>query len=235
MLREQGRVTWVNRTLLDFAGVDADELLRWSRSPAPPAELAELFGTAEMIAITDRDGCTRWLRRIPAATPGGSQQWDYFIDITRETELSAAVEVLQLQDPATGVLNRRGILAALDKQVARTRRYGNPLAIIRLEFQPAAESEASAAAWCSLIQEVRAQLRWVDEVGRLDQRRVLLILPETDEAGADCLLEELRRERLEPSSRPADWTTAAAVTTWRKGDDRHRLLTRVGCPVAGTP
>ncbi len=237
MLREQGQLKWVNRTLLEMIGADNDELIRAASAFNSSERFAALLGTEDTVAIPDHDAMMRWLKRKRADAPGSSTlQLEYFLDITREMKLVAAAEALEVRDPDTGVLNQRGILAALDKQVVRTRRYGNPLAIVRLECQSAKGCAQSGPAFCSLVQELRAQLRWVDEVGRLDRSSVLLILPETDEATAERLLDKLQRERIAPLQRDGEWTTASAFTGWRKGDDQRRLLSRVGWPAApGAP
>jgi GGDEF domain-containing protein len=227
-------VVWANRTLLDLLDAEAYELAGLTAGTADP-RFAALFGCEERFAVTDQGGMPRWLKRIPAVTPTTLDHWAYFVDITREVELAQEVAALEVRDSETGVLNRRGILAALDKQVARTRRYGNPLAIACLEFRAHDASEASMPAFIALVQELRAQLRWVDEVGRLDRTRVLLILPETDEASAARLLQTLQHDRIEPLQRGLDWAAAIAVTAWRKGDDQRRLLERLGWPPAATP
>ena len=229
-LREPGRLVWANGTLRELLGLAADEAI--PTTLPPDARLEALLGDDETFAVTDRFGATRWLKRLPAAEPTDRERWEYFLDVTREIELAAEVEVLEVRDRETGVLNRKGILAALDKQLARTRRYGNPLAAARLEFRSNAPSMQCAASVAAVIQELRVQLRWVDEIGRLDATCVLLVLPETDAAGALQLLDTLRRERIEPLQRDGTVTTEVAVTAWQKGDDQRRLLERLGCPPA---
>jgi len=229
-LREPGRLVWANGTLRELLGLATDEAMPVGFPP--DTRLEALLGDDETFAVTDRAGATRWLRRLPAAGSTGQERWEYFLDITREIELAAEVEVLELRDRETGVLNRKGILAALEKQLARTRRYGNPLAVARLEFRSEAPRTECAVSVAALIQELRAQLRWVDEIGRLDATRVLLVLPETDAAGAHQLLDTLQRERIEPLQRDVAVTTEVAVTAWQKGDDQRRLLERLGLPPA---
>jgi len=226
----QGRVVWANRTLFELLDAEADDLAGLTAAAAAGTRFAALFGCEGRFAVTDQGGMTRWLKRIPAATPVTLDHWEYFVDITREVELAQEVAALEVRDSETGVLNRRGILSALDKQLARTRRYGNPLAIACLEFRADDTPEASMPAFVALVQELRAQLRWVDEVGRLDRSRVLLILPETDEASAARLLQTLQHDRIEPLQRGRAWAVAIAVTAWRKGDDQRRLLERLGWP-----
>lgn len=231
LLRAQGHQVWANRTLLDLVGLEADQLGGSVSSAAVAERCAVLSGSEETFPITDAGGMTRWLRRVPSQGAANIQGWEYFLDVTREVELAREVDALDMRDHETGVLSRRGILAALDKQIARTRRYGNPLSIAHLEFRPSDPSAPLLAALVPLIQELRVQLRWVDEVGRLDPTHVLLILPETDEANAAQLLETLQRERIEPLQRSGACTVT--VTAWRKGDDQRRLLERLGWPTDG--
>jgi GGDEF domain-containing protein len=227
-LSEPGRLIWANRTLCDLLGLAADEAIPVGFPP--DARLTALLGDDETFAVIDRAGITHWLRRLPAAASTDRERWDYFVDITREIELATEIDALKVRDSETGMLNRKGILAALDKQLARTRRYGNPLAVARLEFRSDSPPLQCAASVAAVMQELRVQLRWVDEIGRLDTTCVLLVLPETDAAGALQLLDTLQRERIEPLQRDGAITTEVAVTAWQKGDDQRRLLERLGWP-----
>ena len=224
MAREFGLPVWANRTLLAWAGLSADEFLGMASAAAPDPRCAALLGSDAIFPLRDATGDPRWLKRLSCQGIPPPQQWEYFLDITREQMLAREIDALEVRDPATGVLNRRGILAMLDKQVTRTRRYGNPLSLVCVAL-PRGHADMHCVAW---VRELRDRLRWVDEIGRLDAAHVLLILPETDEANAARLMAKLRTEQVGPLRSQAGGMVA--VTAWRKGDDQRRLLERLGWP-----
>lgn len=83
------------------------------------------------------------------------------------------VEELARTDPLTGLVNRRCLLAALDAQIARQRRHGGVFALTMLDldgFKQLNDSRGHAAgdeALQRVATVLRAQLRQIDEIGRI--------------------------------------------------------------------
>ncbi len=110
----------------------------------------------------------------------------------------AAVLELSLTDALTRVHNRRSILSLLDKELARTRRYGPPLAILLLDLDhfkkindqhghPVGDHVLQKAA-----QALASSIRGCDAIGRFGGEEFLIILPDTLTEGALTLAERCR-------------------------------------------
>ncbi|MEK8023439.1 MAG: diguanylate cyclase [Candidatus Hydrogenedentota bacterium] len=101
-------------------------------------------------------------------------------------------------DPLTGIGNRRSFEAMLDREIARWRRYGHPIALISIDadglksvndsFGHGAGDEFLKA----IARAMRAACRSTDMPFRIGGDEFILLLPETDRAMADCFLGRLR-------------------------------------------
>lgn len=233
------RVLWLNRQLAEILHVEPEALLGKGIEELPAGLLALLDEQAEELAMTIADGTRRHLRRCLVRLPEQNAQAHYFVDITDQRELEAERERLQAlvaamdtRDAETGLKNRNAILQALENQISRSRRYGNPLAVIRLTLVPPPDAAEPENTLGGIAQEFNSQLRWADEIGRLDDESFLLILPETPLGDAEELTAKLEHDRIALAGRAEGWEIAFAVTDWRPGDDIRKLLDRISSPVA---
>lgn len=240
ILRED-RIVWVNARLAETLHTSPARLVGLRRGDlATPAGLAALLEkNSEQLSISLSNGETRRLRRWPQALATGGAEAHYFEDITeqlkleREREqLQALVKTLDTKDPETGLLNKNAILHALDSQISRSRRYGNPLAAIRLTLTPPHNNAEPHITLRAISQEFNAQLRWADQIGRLAPNTFLLILPETSFKDAQELASKLQHERIALASRAAGWTLDFSTAAWLKGDDARKLLERLSAQPA---
>ncbi|QEL64418.1 diguanylate cyclase [Oryzomicrobium terrae] len=103
-------------------------------------------------------------------------------------------------DQLTGTLNRRGLDEALEKEMARSRRYRAPLCIGLLDvdnFKKLNDSlghQAGDAALIHLTQVIRDGLRPQDSVARYGGEEFLLLLPNTTRHEAVQTVQRLQRE-----------------------------------------
>ena len=103
-----------------------------------------------------------------------------------------------LQDPLTGMQNRRGMDATLFHEVARARRSGTPLSVAMLDidhFKQLNDSHGHHAgdrALVHLSEVVRSVLRDSDTTVRYGGEEFVMILPETDLSGARFVVDRLR-------------------------------------------
>lgn len=230
MFLEEGRVQWVNRCLADWLGARRDALVGLDLDTARPLGLAGLFGDDAELALFPHGRELR-LGRCFAPMPDG-REVQFFEDHRERVQLAQErdhyqelASILETKDPETGALNRQATLQALDSHLTRSRRYGNPVAVLRLSVQPL-KGAVTPAALKHLVQELKAGLRWADQVGRLDELNFLAILPETRLADAEMLAVRLGRER-------AAWAAMegcaleVVATAWMAGDDARKLLKRL--------
>lgn len=130
-------------------------------------------------------------------------------------------ENVELQDSATyegltGLLRREAVLEVLEKEVARVRRYGRPLTIGLADLDHFKDINdryghlAGDAVLKQVAEVLGADLRGSDAVGRYGGEEFLLVLPETDLAGAEVVAEKIRH-RVESLWIPMDDGVGAEV------------------------
>jgi len=105
---------------------------------------------------------------------------------------------LALTDDLTGAANRRQVLDRLSDELGRARRYRRALSVVLLDVDGLARVNAAVGTdggdvvLRAVAGAVRAQLRSSDLAGRLRDDELLVVLPETDVAGARVIAERLR-------------------------------------------
>ncbi len=135
-------------------------------------------------------------------------------------------------DPLTGALNGRSFVEFAEREVARSRRTGQPLTIVYLDLDgfKSVNDTHGRAAGDQVLKEVsdalRAGIRPTDAVGRLGGDEFALIFPATDAAEATNPLNRIRAA----VKRYADRTgygvsvSVGAATFVRPPEDVNALL-----------
>lgn len=117
--------------------------------------------------------------------------------------------VLAALDPLTGVANRRSLIAALDRDVARAQRMREPMALMMVDidhFKDVNDQNGHPAGdrvLCSVVNVLRQRVRAQDLVGRYGGEEFMVLLPDTGLTGAEQLARELCKA-VEESRCPAD-------------------------------
>lgn len=127
--------------------------------------------------------------------------------VTIAGQLATAIErahlfvqlgTLALTDPLTHVHNRRSLLAQLEQEFLRSRRYKRPLSVLILDidhFKSINDAHGHAtgdAVLREMTRRVAQKLRKTDLMGRYGGDEFVVILSDTDRAGACDLAERLR-------------------------------------------
>jgi diguanylate cyclase (GGDEF)-like protein len=141
--------------------------------------------------------------------------------VRRQAGQFAAVSAAAMTDPLTGVLNRRGFVDALERELARARRYGLQftLAYVDVRGLKAVNDTAGHLAGDKLLKDAASLLkesaRADDVVGRIGGDEMGLLLVEQGAEGADAVIRRVtnqipqRREALGIQS-PWDLTVGTA-------------------------
>jgi diguanylate cyclase (GGDEF)-like protein len=129
----------------------------------------------------------------------------------RRRLMAAEEELAQLRalDPLTGAGTYSQLKASLDSELARSRRYGRPAAALLFGFDDyQAFRYAMGRDGCDkfvalLAQEIRTTLRGADRLFRVDSDEFVVLLPETDIAGAKVAADRLLQivQSLKPEGR----------------------------------
>ncbi len=113
-------------------------------------------------------------------------------------EANAQLEALATTDPLTGLANHRAMVAALEHEVERSRRYGRGYAALFLDldhFKALNDSYGHGAGDTALrefAEVVRAASRNVDILGRWGGEEFLVLVPEADRDTAASAAERIR-------------------------------------------
>jgi diguanylate cyclase (GGDEF)-like protein len=97
---------------------------------------------------------------------------------------------LSITDGLTGLWNYRYFTMTIGKEIERSARFGRPLALLMLDidlFKTVNDTyghQRGDAVLVELAGRIRAQVRDVDTVARYGGEEIVVVLPETDEAGA---------------------------------------------------
>ncbi len=105
--------------------------------------------------------------------------------------------VMAALDPLTGVANRRSLIAALDRDVARAVRTRESIALMMVDidhFKHVNDEYGHPVGdqvLCSVVNVLRQRVRAQDLVGRYGGEEFMVVLPDTGLSGAEQLAREL--------------------------------------------
>jgi diguanylate cyclase (GGDEF)-like protein len=148
------------------------------------------------------------------------------------------LEHLATMDPLTGIASRAAVVDRLQIEVAQARRYRHPVAVVLLDVDRFAETNAAhgVGAGDALLREValrmRLRVREADALGRAGSDGFMAVLPHTDEAGAATFADALRRRLSQApmliGDEMVDVTASIGVAVMRPGEelDLDGLLAR---------
>lgn len=119
--------------------------------------------------------------------------------ITRlQRELDETSELVRY-DPLTGVLNRKGLDEALEREIARARRHSSVMCVGLLDLDNFKQLNDTFGhrtgddALRHLAEVARGSLRQEDIIGRLGGEEFLILLPDADEEQASVIMTRLQR------------------------------------------
>jgi diguanylate cyclase len=121
-------------------------------------------------------------------------------EIARLQRKLDATSRLVSHDPLTGVLNRRGLIEVVTREVSRTRRNGSPLCIAMIDvdnfkgINDAYGHRTGDEALCHLVCAVTETLRPQDVVARYGGEEFVILLPDTVLDTAGSILKRLQHE-----------------------------------------
>ncbi|MEE9424612.1 MAG: PAS domain-containing protein [Methylococcales bacterium] len=218
---EDQRIIWTNQKFRDISGYADEQLLGVTPSQGEDERLSGLFIDNQEILSLETAGQQIQLSVESFSLPDQKNIY-VFKDVTQQQTLENKVKQLDPKDAITGLYNSRIILENLASQVTRSRRYGNPLALLRLSVS-GCESDI-AIRMKAIAEQLKDRLRWADCLGTLDENTILIILPETCLEEASELAAKLVNDRAIASDGCA---IQFGFTAWQKGDDPARMLKNI--------
>jgi two-component system cell cycle response regulator len=151
-------------------------------------------------------------------------------ELTRQND---RLEELVFFDELTGLRNRRAVLHELEMLLAGARRHGHRLSVLMLDidrFKPINDEHGHRAGdevLRSVGQRLIGRMRREDLAGRLGGDELLVVLPDTDAAGAciaaNSIREAISERPVRTSAGPIDVTVSIGIAQWQD-EELARLL-----------
>jgi diguanylate cyclase (GGDEF)-like protein/PAS domain S-box-containing protein len=170
-------------------------------------DLPGMLTQAELCVPIEGGGGVIGVLNVESREKGAFDEMDVRAMETLARQLAVALEnarlyeqtsQLAVTDPLTGLANRRIFQERLAEEIRRARRYGRPLSLIMadLDHFKVYNDTHGHPAGDVILQQVadimRANVRETDLVARYGGEEFVMILPETDKAGATKLAEKIR-------------------------------------------
>lgn len=237
ILDEKGKITHVNRSFEEIFGIDQSSLLGTDQTCVPRDDLKNLFSDDSEIVIRETSGATRTFKHSQQKIKINITdcfEIHYFLeqadDVLRNdnAQLHEELSDLRLANPVTGLSTERALMMVLESQVSHSRRYNNPLSIVKMfvEFNEKTMASDDSCKQCQLTVShlLKDQLRWADVIGQLSPREFVIVLPETDKSSSNAMAGKVSESLVSL----ADVESAVfGITEWKKGDTTASMLHRV--------
>ena len=166
---------------------------------------AAVLGGRSVLAITVPDSATSILQSSVLQTMTFLATFSVvlvssvgFVFMSRDRS-DESNRIMAARDPLTGVANRRSLIAALDRDVARAIRMRQPIALMMVDIDHFKHVNdryghpAGDEVLCCVVEVLRQRVRAQDLVGRYGGEEFMVLLPDTGLAGAEQLARELCR------------------------------------------
>lgn len=239
------KIIFANNCARQFLGLGGVALDGKHISALPQAYLEAIKESRDNVLLPSSDAYPeRCLRLWQLAESASSPRLWFSMDASEEHQLrqqrehlTAELSNLTTRDPETGLPNKTSLLESLEPLISRSRRYNNPLTVMRLKIDNVAGYEALFGvgsrnqALVTIARLLKDQLRWADIVGRYEDDEFLLIFPETPESAGAALRDKLAARVAEldiisPKGAKFRAQPRCGIAAWSKGDDAKKLLQR---------
>lgn len=240
-----GRLLQANDSICEITGYTREELLTLNlQTITHPEELEERTQLHVQLVSGEidsyiRDGrllrangeavwVSRHVRMLRDAEGNPQQILTHFVDITERRMMERELRHMADHDPLTGLLNRRGLEAELERHVAHVNRYGDrgALLVLDLDHFKAVNDTLGHEAGDRLIVAVatllRNRLRSSDAVARLGGDEFAILLPDANAEMAQHVAEDIvadiqRNAVLEHGQSSRHVTASVGVTMFTQG------------------
>ncbi|MFQ5468931.1 MAG: diguanylate cyclase domain-containing protein [Gammaproteobacteria bacterium] len=237
VLDNQQKVLWTNKVLCNFLDVDNDAIVGHTIDDITQANLEAVLNSNDILSLPETSTEeARTIKCFNQPLTSGINAY-FFFDTSENEKLRKEVTALQkdldeknTRDALTGLLNQRGLHQVLETQLTRSRRYNNPLSVIRMDIVKYRDETKKEKILATIGHMLNDQLRWADMAGRLDDDQFLFVLPETSKEEAAKLANKLSSQLcnlyLDIKGQTSSVDVCFGITNWNKGDDTGKLLRR---------
>ncbi len=225
-------IQWANPGFYEQLGISQHDTQDIAFSALPMKTVEELGrGIFQPTHHTDRR------LRVSTAACGNDHKVALFTDVSDlVSEIGGYADLLlevARMDTQTGLLTPASMYRELFEQVSRSRRYGNALAIVRIDVGGLRKDDISPQDREQTVRELGIKLadnvRNIDFAGRLSDYEFLVVLPETDIKGVKILIDKLEpmlgaAQIKTTNGQAVDLGIKVGVAQWTSTDDASTLL-----------
>jgi diguanylate cyclase (GGDEF)-like protein/PAS domain S-box-containing protein len=193
-----------------------------------------------MMGMVRADGYVRWLLvdAVPVKGADGSvsEVVSSFTDVTDRKKAEQELERQTLHDQLTGLPNRILLLDRLEQAIRASRRLSTPLALLVMDldrFRQVNDSlghEAGDALLRETAERVPDELRDTDTFARLGADEFAIVLPGSDQDGAERVARKVvaaLQRPFEVAGGAIEVSSSIGIALWpRHGEDGQTLLRR---------
>ena len=225
------RILWANAILCEQLGVGSEQL------PGRTFDELPLQSCEAVDGVYSPEHRPNVCLRLVTTPLSEDTKLVVFTDVTDlASNAQGNIEVLRelaRTDPDTGLLTASAAYRELLTEVARSRRYGNMLTIIRIEVSYQGNSDRRHEFRNFIGIKLSDNVRAIDYVGVLEGGDFLVVLTETDVRGAQRFADKMK-SMLESESVSTEFGGAAShsvrfgIAQWGPSDDVSTLLNKCG-------
>jgi diguanylate cyclase len=189
--------------------------------------------TAQELLAAMTASSTWLLNQVDAARSELKGTREQLNDVHRRLE---QFQSMALTDPLTGIPNRRGLGAALSREISRARRHGGDLclALLDIDHFKRVNDQYGHGVGDRTLQHlanvIKPAIRETDVLGRFGGEEFVLVLPDTPLPGAEFTLNRLLRllERTPLTLPEAELRVcfSAGLAQWCDGESGEHLIER---------
>lgn len=231
-----GQLVWANEQILNVLGTAPDNMAKITRGDIKGRFVA---AADDIYQMADAESRFYQIRSHEISAKDQSYQVWYVTDVSemesiRQTNLGLRKRVNEfaMLDPDTGLLTYPALLQNLELLITRSRRYGNPMSLLKIDVQCNVQELPREALLTSVGHMLKDQMRWADLISRGDDGRFVVIMPETPVEAVNNLVDKIRQNLATlqipvAGDKSCQIIPAFGLTAWVKGDDSGLLLTRL--------
>jgi hypothetical protein len=219
------RIVWCNSLFLSQTSLTQSKVVG-SLYPSLPLEAIDKNAQIVQLFSNENNDEARfqyWQEKLNLET---GETIHYFI---RERDAQKSSKNLAKKLKGFKLPKKASWVEFLDYEVSRSRRYDNPLSILKLHIMVNANPNDIGPDTIQRIvkDSLMDELRWADMVGHTDHGSYLMVLPETPQEIVPTLqakLEKSLHRQLSNMDESLTYQLVFGDATWQKHDDSRRLL-----------
>jgi len=155
-------------------------------------------------------------------------------EITERVHLYQEIQRLANQDGLTGCFNRRFFMERASQEIQRSLRYKGALSLLMMDidhfkiFNDRYGHQVGDKLLCHLVTLCQRQLRAQDSLGRYGGEEFVVLMPETNQAGAmkaaERLREKIEKMKIRTPQGNLSITVSMGVASFERGFDETKTL-----------